>query len=265
MGSKKDHASAYLVLFAISLASLYKKGCRWSTFSSLFNPSYYSFLPAFHTVFHTLPNTPCNKKKEPTAMAIEQDTQDQVTVEHLATATIMTSTTQETHIEELKIAAKSNGLLDSILHPFHHENQPAWTNWAKNQSCDPAEIFNPSSLTDLTEIVLKAKANGKKIRCAASGHSWSSTSVTDGYLVVVNNMEKIHRPVWDDEVGSWTVTIETGVLVKDLDNVLRKNNPPLALPSNVVLDSVSILAVPFCCWCYCCCCMEVSRDSVDGG
>lgn len=199
-------------------------------------------------------------------MAIEQDTQDQVVVEHVATATIMTSTAQETHIEELKIAAKSNGLLDSIFHPFQHENQPAWTNWAKNQSCDPTEIFNPSTLADLTEIVLKAKANSKKIRCAASGHSWSSTSVTDGYLVVVNKMEKIQRPVWDDEIGSWTVTIETGVLVKDLDNALRKNNPPLALPSNVVLDSVSVVAVPCCCcwWCYFCC-NEMSRDRIDGG
>ncbi|KAK5799589.1 hypothetical protein F5H01DRAFT_356435 [Linnemannia elongata] len=172
-------------------------------------------------------------------MAIQQDTQDQVIVEHLATANTMTSTAQESLIEELKIAAaKSNGLLDSILHPFDHKTQPAWTNWAKNQSCDPTEIFNPTTLADLTEIVLKAKANGKKIRCAASGHSWSSTSVTDGYLVVVNKMEKIHRPVWDDELRSWTVMIETGVLVKDLDDVLRENDPPLALPSNVVLDSV---------------------------
>ncbi|KAG0271549.1 hypothetical protein BGZ96_005760, partial [Linnemannia gamsii] len=37
---------------------------------------------------------------------------------------------------------------------------------------------------------------------------------------------------------SWTVTVESGVLVKDLDDALRQHNPPLALPSNVVLDSV---------------------------
>jgi FAD/FMN-containing dehydrogenase len=136
-----------------------------------------------------------------------------------------------------------NGLLDTILHPHH--DKPAWTNWAKNQSCHPTEIFNPETLEELTKIVFMAKADGKKIRCAASGHSWSSSSVTDGYLVVVNKMEKVHTPIWDNDLKSWTVRIETGVLVKDLDDKLRQNDPPLTLPSNVVLDSVSALL--YCC------------------
>ncbi|KAF9124613.1 hypothetical protein BGW39_008071 [Mortierella sp. 14UC] len=108
--------------------------------------------------------------------------------EHLENELIHTA--QDIQIEELKIAQKSEGLLDSILHPHHnHDN-------TKNQSCDPAEIFNPQMLEDLTEIVLKAKTTGKKIRCAASGHLWSSTSVTDGYLVIVNKMEKVYTPVY---------------------------------------------------------------------
>ncbi|KAG0379844.1 hypothetical protein BGX24_011364 [Mortierella sp. AD032] len=159
--------------------------------------------------------------------------------EHLENG--LSHTVQDIKIEELKIAQKINGqgLLDSVFHPHSHgdDNEHAWTNWAKNQSCDPTEIFNPETLEDLTEIVLKAKATGKKLRCAASGHSWSSTSVTDGYLVVVNKMEKVYTPVYNDDLQSWTVKLETGVLVKDLDDVLRENNPPLALPSNVVLDS----------------------------
>ncbi|KAG0282322.1 hypothetical protein BGZ96_000594 [Linnemannia gamsii] len=168
-------------------------------------------------------------------MAIEQDTQDQSSHYDINEKLATQQPASDFKIEELKVTGKSNGLLDFILHP--HQAKPAWTNWAKNQSCDPAEIFNPETLEDLIKIVHKAKANNKQIRCAASGHSWSSTSVTDGYLVVVNKMEKVYTPIWDDMLRSWTVKIETGVLVKDLDDVLRKNNPPLALPSNVVLDS----------------------------
>ncbi|KAF9105943.1 hypothetical protein BGX29_010927 [Mortierella sp. GBA35] len=113
-----------------------------------------------------------------------------------------------------------------------------WSNWAKNQSCEPSEIFYPETLEDLTAIVLKAKASGKKVRCAGTGHSWSSTSVTDGYLVVVNKMENVSTPVYSEEQKSWTIAVETGVTVKKLDFALRHHDPPLALPSNVVLDSV---------------------------
>ncbi|KAF9122656.1 hypothetical protein BGX30_001862, partial [Mortierella sp. GBA39] len=76
---------------------------------------------------------------------------------------------------------KSKGLgafFRSIFKPSTKD--AAWTNWAKNQFCNPTEIFHPKTLQDLTAIVLKAKATGKKIRCAGSGHTWSSSSVTDG-------------------------------------------------------------------------------------
>ncbi|KAG0272003.1 hypothetical protein BGZ96_005503, partial [Linnemannia gamsii] len=73
-----------------------------------------------------------------------------------------------------------SGFLRSLFDPPSKIKEPQWTNWAKNQSCDPAEIFHPENLKNLIAIVLKAKASGKKIRCAGSGHTWSSSSVTDG-------------------------------------------------------------------------------------
>ncbi|KAG0379845.1 hypothetical protein BGX24_011365 [Mortierella sp. AD032] len=116
--------------------------------------------------------------------------------------------------------------------------RPKWTNLAQNQSFTPCETFHPATYEELVAIVVMAKGANKKIRCAGSGHTWSSSSVVEnGYLVIVNDMKKIHAPVYSNEFKSWTVTVETGVLVKDLDDLLRKHDPPLALPSNVVLDS----------------------------
>ena len=154
---------------------------------------------------------------------------------------------------------KSKGLsafFRSIFKPSTKD--AAWTNWAKNQSCNPTEIFHPKTLQDLTAIVLKAKATGKKIRCAGSGHSWSSSSVTDGYLVDVNGMQQIHAPVYDSTRKTWTVTIETGVLAKDLDDALRKHDPPLAMPSNTVIDSVSTM--PILCFFFQLLSIELSSD-----
>ncbi|KAF9436444.1 hypothetical protein BGZ76_003975 [Entomortierella beljakovae] len=117
----------------------------------------------------------------------------------------------------------------------HHE----WSNWAETQFADPAEIYSPRKLNDLFAIVNQARSYGKKVRVAATGHSWSSSSVVnkEGYLISVIHMNKIFAP---KHVGGdvWTVEVETGVTVKELDDFLRNNNPPLALPSNVVLDSV---------------------------
>ncbi|KAF9359336.1 hypothetical protein BGX34_008432 [Mortierella sp. NVP85] len=115
----------------------------------------------------------------------------------------------------------------------------AWSNWAENQTANPAQIFYPETIEDLTQIIHQAKTNNKKLRCACMGHTWSSSSVVqeEGYLAIMNKMEKMYAPVQLEE-NVWTVEIETGVLIKDLDDFLRKHDPPLTLPSNVVLDTV---------------------------
>ncbi|KAG0205948.1 hypothetical protein BGX28_002542 [Mortierella sp. GBA30] len=150
--------------------------------------------------------------------------------------------TKEQKQEGTQISPTSSGTAPHTPWIKGKQAAQAWTNWAGNQGCNPAQIFNPETQQDLITIVQQAKAAGKKVRCAGSGHTWSSSSVTneEGFLVIVNKMAKIYSPVLVQEgvdKGVWTVEVETGVLVKGLDDVLRQHNPPLALPSNVVLDS----------------------------
>ncbi|KAF8953298.1 hypothetical protein BGZ52_000056 [Haplosporangium bisporale] len=108
----------------------------------------------------------------------------------------------------------------------------SWTNWGGNVTSKPERTFHPKTLTDLQVIVREASAHNKKIRCAGSGHSFSAAAATNDYLVDVKGMNKIYAPVPCED--GYTVTIEMGVLVSELDNVLRQHNPPLSLPSNVV-------------------------------
>ncbi|KAF9428454.1 hypothetical protein BGZ94_002331 [Podila epigama] len=108
-----------------------------------------------------------------------------------------------------------------------------WINWGGNVSSKPEKTFHPKTLNDLKVIIREANTHKKKIRCAGSGHSWCAAAISDDYLVNTKEMNKIHDPVQSQEHG-WTVTIETGVLVSELDDFLRDHNPPLALPSNVV-------------------------------
>ncbi|KAG0215670.1 hypothetical protein BGX28_008916 [Mortierella sp. GBA30] len=106
------------------------------------------------------------------------------------------------------------------------------------QHCNPGQVFHPSTIEDLVEIVHKAKSENRKIRCAGTGYTLSSCSMVQdgGFLVINQMMNKISAPVQlKDDL--WTVEIETGVLIKDLDDLLRMHEPPLTLPSNVVFDT----------------------------
>ncbi|KAF9131405.1 hypothetical protein BGW39_001835 [Mortierella sp. 14UC] len=107
-----------------------------------------------------------------------------------------------------------------------------WSNWAKTLSAKPERLFYPTTLEDLQVIIREATDNKKKVRCVGTGHSWSSTAVTQDYMVSVNGMNQISEPVQGED-GTWTVTIETGVQVSQLDTFLREHSPPLALTSNV--------------------------------
>ncbi|KAK3813672.1 MAG: hypothetical protein JOS17DRAFT_761261 [Linnemannia elongata] len=122
----------------------------------------------------------------------------------------------------------------SIVDGVSFSGGDEWTNYGGNQTVQTERLFYPKTLEDLKVIVREARNDNKKVRCVGSGHSWSATAVTPDYMVSVNGMEKIHDPVRAQDGSGWTVTLETGVLVSQLDTFLRRHNPPLALPSQVV-------------------------------
>ncbi|CAG8698314.1 9137_t:CDS:2, partial [Dentiscutata erythropus] len=81
-----------------------------------------------------------------------------------------------------------------------------WENFNGAIDISPNAIFEPSTLEDLKDIVKLAKKNNKTIRCAAQGHTVSSLSVTEHYLVVVTKLNKV--TVQKDPKHGWTVTAE---------------------------------------------------------
>ncbi|CAG8599753.1 2766_t:CDS:2 [Gigaspora margarita] len=96
----------------------------------------------------------------------------------------------------------------------------SWENWNGEIHFFPNAIFEPSALEDLIDIVKLAKINHKTIRCA-QGHTISSLSVAENYLVIVTNLNK--------------VTVQKhpkyGISLSDFENVLRNCDPPLTIDS----------------------------------
>ncbi|CAG8627315.1 10218_t:CDS:2, partial [Dentiscutata heterogama] len=120
-------------------------------------------------------------------------------------------------------------------------NNKTWENWNGAINISPDAIFEPSTLEELINIVKLAKENNKTIRCAAQGHSVSSLSVTEHYLVVVTNLTQV--TVQEHPKYGWTVTAEAGISLADLDEALRNHNPPLTLESAVVYNTVRVSGV----------------------
>lgn len=109
-----------------------------------------------------------------------------------------------------------------------------WKNWAGNVSSTPEYAAYPETREDLVEIVRRARAEGKKIRVAGKGHSWSPLVPTDGLMVFVDRLNKVSVDV--SNPAEPRVTVETGATVADVIAECRKFK--VCLPTNVVPELI---------------------------
>ncbi|KAF9345505.1 hypothetical protein BGX26_003049 [Mortierella sp. AD094] len=144
------------------------------------------------------------------------------------------------HILPLELPGDTAALTSSLT-GFRNKSVPpkaTWRNWIGNYRSAPVHIFHPTTLEDIRAIVWQAIASHQKIRCVAGGFSMSSITTTSDFLVDTRGLVELHKPTFSERHNSWTVKVQSGVTIKDLDDFLRKQDPPLAMPSNVLLGSV---------------------------
>ena len=127
-------------------------------------------------------------------------------------------------------------ITSEVSPPMHipHARNQVWENWGRTARCQPEFSFYPQHVDDLIQIVNFARAQGMKIRVAATGHSWSDLVTTDGVLVYIHQLNKVSMDLSDDARPK--VVIESGATVKEVNDVLEEQG--YALPLNVVLESV---------------------------
>ncbi len=109
-----------------------------------------------------------------------------------------------------------------------------WTNWARNQSSNPHNIFEPKTEAEISDIVCLGVARRLKIRPIGSGHSFSSIGLTEGFLV---SMESMNRIISIDR-DRLRVTVGAGITISDLNIELHKIG--FALPNLGDIDTQSL-------------------------
>ena len=113
-------------------------------------------------------------------------------------------------------------------------SQLEWTNWAGDQTCNPATIIRPVTLEEVTEALMQAREQDLTVRVAGAGHSFSDTVLTDGMLL---SLERMNR-VLEIDRDSGLARVEAGISLRSLSERLDKEG--LALPNLGDIDVQSL-------------------------
>lgn len=93
---------------------------------------------------------------------------------------------------------------------------PAWRNWAGDQACSPAAVEHPVSVAEVAEAVERARAAGRMLRVAGSGHSFTDAVLTGGTLLTLDRM----RRVLEIDRASGLARVEAGISLNELSEAL---------------------------------------------
>jgi FAD-linked oxidoreductase len=93
---------------------------------------------------------------------------------------------------------------------------PAWVNWAGDQSCRPVEIVRPADRDGLARAVAVAAEAGRRVSVAGSGHSFTEAAMTGGTMIRIEAL----KGVLDADPASGLVKVGAGTVLADLNEEL---------------------------------------------
>jgi FAD/FMN-containing dehydrogenase len=96
------------------------------------------------------------------------------------------------------------------------ESLTQWTNWVGNRSCNPSERRAPTSVDDVRTAVQAARDAGRRVRVAASGHSYTDICTTDGTLIELCDYTGITHM----DPDACRVTLRPGTRIEEIGDPL---------------------------------------------
>ncbi len=115
------------------------------------------------------------------------------------------------------------------------ENRFTWKNWAENQSCSPAGIFKPTSEEELLSAVRQAIKANQNVKAVGTGHSFTGTALTNGYLIDLSEYNKILSV----DLNSNQVTVQVGKKLEHLSPELWAHGLAMSDLGDIAYQSVA--------------------------
>ena len=110
-----------------------------------------------------------------------------------------------------------------------------WQNWAGNVTANPARVRMPRSAAEVADEVVKAGADGLRIRMAGTGHSFTPAVCTDGVLLRPDGLTAI-RSI---DASAGLVTVEAGCPLRRLNEELLANGLSLTNMGDIQVQTVA--------------------------
>ncbi|MEV1045824.1 D-arabinono-1,4-lactone oxidase [Streptomyces sp. NPDC049916] len=110
-----------------------------------------------------------------------------------------------------------------------------WRNWAGTVTARPARIASPASVDELVDVVLRARADGLRVKPVGTGHSFTSAAATDGVLIRPDLLTGIR----DIDRTRMTVTVEAGTPLKRLNTALAREGLSLTNMGDIMEQTVA--------------------------
>ena len=93
-------------------------------------------------------------------------------------------------------------------------------NWNRRIRSIPKQVFVPSTVEEVQEIVRKANIDHTEVRVIGTTHSLSDIIQTNGYLIRTDKFKKMEVV----DANNYLVKIQTGVSIKEMDGFLQRHN-----------------------------------------
>ena len=97
-----------------------------------------------------------------------------------------------------------------------HISGAGWRNWTGDQRCTPAAVQSPGSIEELAGAIDSARSQGRRVRVAGAGHSFSENVCTDGLMLKLDRMSALIEA----DPSSGLVRVQGGITIHDLSRRL---------------------------------------------
>jgi FAD-linked oxidoreductase len=99
-----------------------------------------------------------------------------------------------------------------------------WRNWTGDQRCRPVAVARPRTRDELAATIADAARQGRVVKVAGSGHSFTDAALTDGVMVRLDELTR----VLDVDAENGLVTVEAGIRLRELNARLHELGRALA-------------------------------------
>ncbi|MEK6300237.1 MAG: D-arabinono-1,4-lactone oxidase [Acidobacteriota bacterium] len=99
-----------------------------------------------------------------------------------------------------------------------------WTNCIGNQKASPVQIFRPTTLGEIVDIIQRAERENRRVRAVGSGHSFSDVALTDDFLIDTHGLNRVlpleTETLKQNKDRSMLVETECGIRISELNSKL---------------------------------------------